>query len=121
VTLSPEEKRAGRKFRDDQVSLLKASHETNPPTFIAPSYIRIFRHSCPGNSGASTEIFLREVYNTNPDMYEDRIVGDPRLVLREGTLAFIYKEGKCKLCGATARSKTGRIVETSERPPLSRR
>lgn len=35
--------------------------------------------------------------------------------------AFIYKEGKCAKCEATARSRAGRFVLASERPPTAGR
>jgi hypothetical protein len=36
-------------------------------------------------------------------------------------LAYIFRQGKCPRCGTTARSRKGRMVVASERPPLQGR
>lgn len=98
---------------DSLQEYLDARNDEDPPTHIAPWFSGLYRHKCPkarvsvnlGSKSASTPIDLKERYVTD----------------ESGTWAIIYREGKCKLCGETARSKDGCLVETVKRPPISGR
>jgi hypothetical protein len=110
MPLSPEEKAAGRAFRDEmQVALLR-SHTADPPDHVVPNFIALYRHACPRRQGRSTALELKERYIPSPP-YPDH--GVPA-----GRFAFIYREGVCRGCGQTARSKAGRLTLAEERPPL---
>ncbi len=143
MPLSDLEKRAGRAFRDRCQDMLEKSHETNPPTFVPPPWLHHYRHNCDLRGGRSTSMELKEMYWHSPEMlvcYCSAIgeldkdwspdahgCGFPhddcqggRVAVVEGRFAFIFKEGRCG-CGATARSRAGRLVDAWERPPLSGR
>lgn len=111
MALSPAEKAAGRAFRAQAAAALATRFATDPPTFEVPPVIAIFRHACPGRGGRSTALTLREHYQLSP------AAGD----VPAGRFAFVHREGRCRHCGATARSATGRVVDAHTRPPLSGR
>jgi len=103
--LSPEEKVAGRKFRDEQQAYLDRLNETDPPTYDegVDTLQRYIRHEC-AKQGGRKALSMQEVYIFSDDK----------------KFGFIFKEGKCR-CGETARTATGRFVIASERPPLEGR
>ena len=108
MPLSPAEKAAGRAFRDRAAAELATRFAADPPTFQVPPVVAIVRHACPGRGGRSTALALREVYQLSP------AAGD----IPAGRFAFIHRDGRCRHCGATARSATGRVVDAHTRPPL---
>ena len=129
--LRPEQKAAGRLFRDIEQALLLSSHETDPPTFAPPNFLAVYRHNCAGRNGRSTELALEEQYITSPEIVawlDDGvwlaaktgvIKGEPEgTIVEEGFFAFIYRAGRCRSCGCTARSRAGRLVVTRQRPPI---
>lgn len=130
MTLTSEEKIAGRRFRDDQQSLLTESITAEPPTYTPPSFVGLFRHPCAKRGDRSTAMELKEIYTPSPAYYvadgaaelgaEMDIKGEGvgSTVVEEGRFAFIYKSGKCAGCGQTARSKAGRLVDAYDRPPV---
>lgn len=107
--LTPQEKEAGRAFRDAVQNELLATFETDPPTHVVPNFIAMFRHKCSARGGRSSPLELKEVYKFSP-------AHGPVPARRFG---FIYKEGKCRYCGNTARSRAGRLVDAHVRLPLS--
>jgi len=133
VALTPNEKIAGRKFRDDAQAALTASFESAPPTYPAPNFLAHIRHECPGRNDISTALELKEKYQLSPAYYvtdgtaievlDDAIQDPGGELIPAGRFAFIYKEGKCKNkgCGHTARSKAGRFVDAHDRPPVEGR
>lgn len=93
----------------------------DPPHHDVPAFLANYRHPCTrarqsaklGGKGVSTAIDLKERYVLLSD-------ADPSAP--DGSeYALVYREGKCKRCGQVARSRTARVVLTSERPPISGR
>lgn len=133
MSLTPTEKLAGRAFRAKAQSDLLASIASDPPTHQPPNFVRIFRHIC-GKSNNSKAIDLKEVYVKSPaylvtpdgkatelstiEMTADSMIGE---IVPAGRFGFIYKEGHCRPCGQTARSRAGKIVDALERPPIEGR
>lgn len=109
--LSPQEKAAGRRFRDTAQADLEASLRSNPPTFLVPGVIAAYRHDCPGRAGRTLALELREVYVSSPAY--------PDLAVPAGRFAFTYRVGRCIRCGATARCETGRLVVHRAPQPTS--
>lgn len=144
MMLSPEEKAAGRMFRDDAQDRLLARHDNDPPDYTVPSFIALYRHNCPAHSDRSTALELRECYEVSPG-YEVYTVDGNRLVVPAdlpgelpadlaihihradavlthvpgGRFGFIWREGRCRSCGRTARSRAGRLVDAVDRPPIT--
>lgn len=134
------EKAAGRAFRDCAQAALGKAFRTDPPTYEAPHFLGVYRHRCPARAGRSSALGLTEAYLRSP-AYEvlgtngqpwiaveaDRPLvpdGPPEEVIGRvpaGRFGFIYREGRCRGCGQTARSKAGRLVDGWERPPIHRR
>ncbi len=109
MTFTPQEKQAGRAFRDAAQNELLATFETNLPTHTVPNFIALFRHNCEARGGRSSPLELKEVYRFSPAYGS----------IPSGRFGFIYKEGKCRYCGDTARSRAGRLVDAHVRLPLS--
>ncbi len=113
MALTEIEKVAGRMFRDQAQARLTAVNEKDPATYDVPFFIALFRHRCPGNNGKSMAIDLKEQYLQSPIYPEQDVPA--------GRFGYIYREGRCRACGQTARSRSGRIVDGWERPPVSGR
>ena len=137
------EKHAGRRWRERSQAALEKSHEDDPPTFVPPPWLRHYRHNCELRGGRSTSMELKEKYVLSPELWvcycsavgelekdyspDAHGCGFPhddcdggKVAAVKGRFAFIFKEGRCG-CGATARSRAGRLVDAYERPPLSGR
>ena len=110
MTLTMPEKQAGRHFRDQAQADLLASFVDTPPDHTVPNFLSLYRHSCPARNGRSTALELKEVYLLSP-AYE-------HLGVPAGRFGFIWKAGRCRGCGQTARSRAGRLILTEDRPPL---
>lgn len=103
-------------------------NEADPPDHDTPPHIAIYRHPCDrarqskglAGKGVSTAIDLKERYVTLGEA-ETAATGMPAESPWALAYAIIYREGKCKKCGQTARSLVGRAVETASRPPVSGR
>ena len=108
--LTPNEKTVGRAFRDKVEAELEQSFVDNPPTYVVPSVLALYRHGCPKRKDRSTALELKEIYVKSPHNSE--------LDVPAGRFGFIYREGKCRLCGHTARSRRGRLVDGLARPPI---
>lgn len=100
---------------------LDALNAALPPDMWLPHYIGQARHGCLGHRlsqggtrAVSSPLEVREVY-----AYGWAENGAP--VTQGSGLALLYKEGRCRRCGYVGRSETGRIVDDSQRPPLSGR
>lgn len=113
MSLTRQEKTAGRAFRDAAQAQLLASIEADPPDHLVPNFLAYYRHTCPAREGRSTALELREVYVASPSYPEQGVAA--------GRFAFIYKQGSCRGCGQTARSRAGRLVDAWERPPIAGR
>lgn len=113
MALTDVEKQAGRQFRDDCNAWLGAFNETSPPTYDVPFFLGIYRHLCSARSSRSTGMELKEQYLLSPIYPEENVPA--------GRFGFIYRDGRCRACGQTARSRVGRIVDGWERPPLTGR
>jgi hypothetical protein len=113
VSLTADEKAAGRAFRDERLADLAAL----PPAARCSSFIREYRHSCPRSNGVSVAVRMKEHYELSPSVF----IGNPRsepgpgVFLPAGLFAFIWLDGTCT-CGLTVRS-SGRIVLAAERGP----
>lgn len=111
--LTEPEKIAGRRFRDDCTAWLREFNRVNPPTYDVPHFLGLYRHLCAGRNNRSTAMELKEQYIPSP-IYPDE--GSPA-----GRFGFIWREGRCRACGQTARSGEGRLVDGWERPPITGR
>lgn len=111
--LTAAEKAAGRVFRDNVQARLDALNSMDPPTYNALTFIAVFRHLCPARDLRSSALELKEIYVASP-IYPEH--GVP-----PGRFGFIYRQGRCRGCGHTARSESGRLVDGQQRPPISGR
>jgi hypothetical protein len=101
VGLTPAQKAAGRRFRDQCAAELAALNASSPPDGSALAFWRVYRHDCPAAAGASVGIDLHEHYQLSPDR----------------VLACLWKDGRCPDCGLVVRSGTVRVVIAADRPP----
>ncbi len=106
--LTDAEKAAGRAFRDAAATAWNARLAAEAPTYEVPTVISQFRHTCPARAGRSTALPLVEIYQTSPAH------GD----VPAGRFAYITQAGRCRACGQSALSATGRLVDAQTRPPL---
>lgn len=139
MPLTPAEKAAGRRFRDDAQAALLSQSAGHAPTYTVPHFLGLYRHLCPRREGRSTALDLRERYATSP-AYDVYIADGQALAVAEsegpppvwatgathtqvpaGRFGFIYRQGTCRGCGQTARSNEGRLVDGWERPPIQGR
>jgi hypothetical protein len=117
--LTPEEKRAGAVFRAAQQQALLDSFESDPPDFVALSWLHIYRHDCVGRAGQSTALALEEVDLLSPE-YSVTTEGEP-VTVPAGRFGFSYKVGTCRSCKKVARCRAGRLHDAYVRPPLEGR
>jgi len=99
MSLTPEEKEAGRVFAAAQQAALDERNILVPPGGQVHPGQRVVRHQCPERGGASAGITLQEHY------------------AQDGPLAFIWKDGRCADCGLVLRSAQGKLVLAASRPP----
>jgi hypothetical protein len=95
VSLTPEQKAEGRRFRDhcqEQLDVKVTKH-----TVITSALIRNYRHDC---NGISRGLFLRTHSNTHPDL----------------PLEFRWVEATCGVCELHVLSPEGIVVDTRESP-----
>jgi hypothetical protein len=111
--LTAPEKDAGRRFRDEATSQLLALNEVDPPTYEVPFFLGLYRHLCAGKNSRSVAMELKEQYLVSPIYPEENVPA--------GRFGFIYREGRCRACGQSARSRAGRLVDGWERPPITGR
>lgn len=132
MTLTPQERLAGRWFRDQcQLALDKLNRLAPPglpgqPLWALPLW-RVIRHDCIARLGASTGIALKERTWASPELwicycgeigplvpesFPHRDCDGGKVLSAGGRFAFVFKEGKCAPvgCGLTARSRQGRVV-----------
>jgi hypothetical protein len=142
MSLSPEEKAAGRRFRDQAQATLLASFDSDPPDHTVPNFLALYRHSCPARQGRSTALELKEIYVSSPAYDVITLSGSvlhvaestdpmlPETCRHEGVVitfvpasrfGFIYRDGVCRSCRQTARSRAGRLIDAWERPPIQGR
>jgi hypothetical protein len=113
VALTENEKKAGKKFRVQAELDLELLNEKDPPTYEVPFFLGIYRHLCNARKGRSTGMELKEQYLLSPIYPEENVPA--------GRFGFVFREGRCRACGQTARSRVGRIVDAFDRPPLTGR
>lgn len=111
MSLSAAEKAAGRAFRDTAQADLLNTFTADPPTFTVPNFIALYRHNCPQRGDRSTALELKEQYQLSPAYPEHGVPA--------GRFGFIWRFGACRHCGATARSRAGRLVDAYARPPIT--
>ena len=99
----------------EKASLLQAGldalNETNPPDLNAPVVLALIRHGCPKARQARSAGRAVSVAINLSERYEPDEFGH----------AIIYREGVCPKCSQVARSKVGRVVLVSARPPITGR
>jgi hypothetical protein len=137
MSLEPEEKTAGRLFRDAEQSLLDELNAAHPPTYVVPHLLALYRHRCPARDMRSTSLELREVYRASAQIavetddgvhtavwyarwWPGRMSQVDTWIVQAGRFGFIYRDGRCRGCTQTARSATGRLVDGWDRPPIAR-
>jgi hypothetical protein len=101
MSLTAEQKKAGRVFRDACQDELNALNAREPAGGTAHPLHRVERHPCKARGGASAGLALREHYRAGAD----------------GLLCFIWKDGRCPDCGLVLRSAAGIIDLAARRPP----
>lgn len=111
--LSDREKSAGRQFRADCEKALAALNERDPATYEVPFFLGLYRHLCEGKASRSVAMELKERYWVSPIYEEENVPA--------GRFGFLFREGRCRACGQTARSRAGRLVDGWERPPITGR
>lgn len=96
-------------YRAELQVALDTRNATDPPDIWAPAILANIRHGCvkarlsgPEGRAVSTALDLHEVY----------------LVSTDGSHAMLFREGRCTRCRQLARSRMGRLVKTTDRPPL---
>ena len=107
--LTREEKEVGRRFRDEAEQALRETFHADPPTYTVLNCLALLRHLCPARAGRSTALELKEIY-----LYSPRY---PGFEVPAGRFGYLYRQGRCRACGQTARSG-GRLVDAHDRPPL---
>ena len=118
----PEElKPAAFRFRDACAALLADLHVRNPVTHHPPALLALFRHICTGRANTSTAMQMKEGYIQSDVAIPEFGYSEEDAALLGSKLAFIIKEGSCRNCSETARSKEGRLVFSKERPPTAGR
>lgn len=134
--LEPEEKCAGRLFRERASKALDETNVQDPPDFAVPPVIGIYRHACNAKDGVSSAMELKEVWTPSPRIVVER-ADDGTLTaflyaewtpkdidtwtVPDGRFGFVIREGRCRFCGKKARSRFGRVVDAYDRPPLDGR
>jgi len=113
MELTPTEKKYGRLFRAESELKLFCINDADPPTYEVPFFLGIYRHLCPARNNKSTGLELKEQYWVSP-IYPDEDVP-------AGRFGYLFREGRCRACGQTARSRVGRVVDGWERPPITGR
>lgn len=111
--LTPLEKQAGRLFYADCERQLASINDIDPPTYDVPVFLSVYRHLCHGRGNRSTGLELKERY------WESMTY--PQFGVPAGRFGFLFREGRCRGCAESARSRTGRIVDAWTRPPLTGR
>lgn len=111
--LTAVEKNAGRIFRTDSQMFLAALNEKDPPTYDVPFFLGLFRHICSAKNSRSVAMELKEQYLVSPIYPVENVPA--------GRFGYLYREGRCRACGQTARSRAGRLVDGWERPPITGR
>ncbi len=105
------EKQVGRQFKADCEAMLNQRNDEAPPTYEVPFFLGIYRHLCSGRNNRSTGLELKEQY----------WVSEEHPGVPTGRFGFIFREGRCRACGQTARSRVGRLVDGLQRPPITGR
>lgn len=134
MPFTPDEKIAGRWFREQSQAVLDALNNSDPPALLVLPFGRHFRHNCEARGNRSISFETKEQYDTNAgdiwvcschaignhgsDFPHDDCQGG-RVLAVAGTFAWIWKQGKCT-CGLTARSREGYVEDARTRPPLGR-
>ena len=134
MSLEPEEKVAGRLFRDRSQADLDDFRATTVPDFDVPFFIAIYRHLCPARDFASMALELREVYVTSPrivvlstergidraEFYDEWAWSDEfdTWIVPAGRFGFVYRTGRCAACNQRGTSIAGHFVDAWNRPPL---
>jgi hypothetical protein len=111
MSLTHSEKQVGRQFKLDCEAALNQRNAEEPPTYEVPFFLGIYRHLCSARNNRSTGLELKEQYWVSGDY-----PGVPA-----GRFGFIFREGRCRACGQTARSWVGRLVDGLDRPPITGR
>jgi hypothetical protein len=111
--LAEDEKKVGRRFKIDAAFHLLSLNEVDPATYDVPCFAGLYRHLCSAKNNRSVAMEVKEQYLVSPIYPEEKVPA--------GRFGYIYKEGRCRACGQTARSRAGRLVDGYERPPLSGR
>lgn len=119
AALTPEEKSAGKLFRDSCALLLaEVPSEARCSTFTV-----WYRHACRDDGQGSTwGMRLRQHYWTSPEYQVEGEWGKwktakPVTTIPAGRFAFIFRWGRCSRCGLMVRSGAGRFVIAADSPP----
>lgn len=107
------EKECGRRFRSESEISLMTLNELHPPSYEVPFFLGIYRHLCKARNNRSTGMELKEQYWVSPIYPDEKVPA--------GRFGYVFREGRCRACGQTARSRVGRVVDGWVRPPITGR
>jgi hypothetical protein len=130
VTLTDDEKQAGRMFRAHRQGLLDDLNAARPPHGAALAVWRVVRHECAARGGASVGITLREHRAASPEYrvcycgavgatsaeFPHYDCDGSKVLAADGLFTWIWREGGCAGCGRVVRSSTGRFAVAADRP-----
>lgn len=133
MSLTPAELAAARGFRSAQRAI---AERREPPDITVSVLVGNCRHDCPAQDGKSVFLELREHYVFSPELVIWHDPGAGHLAVFEVSpglnppagceripakrFGWIWTQGKCRVCGMTARSSSGRLVDPAIRPPAAR-
>jgi hypothetical protein len=138
MTYTEAEKVAARHFRDHAQAELERRLAAEPPTFRVPHFLAVYRHDCPARNDRSSALVLTEIYQhspaynvvispngwhlalpVEPGCDEPLHVPDTTIAhVVAGRFGCLHRAGRCRGCGATARSTAIRLVDGWQRPPI---
>jgi hypothetical protein len=126
MSLTRSQRMAGQAFLDAcQARLPEAD-------ILVPVWVHHYRHECEARRRLSWTLPLVEHYIRSPEYWvcycsavgllgesfpHDDCQGG-KVTAEAGLFAYHWRQGRCRGCGVTARSREGALVFAAERPPL---
>lgn len=134
MSLEPEEKVAGRLFRDRAQADLEEFRAAVQPEYDVPVWIASYRHLCAAKACNSIALELPEVFVSSPRIvvetddagqhkatfFDEWMVNNDcdQWIVPAGRFGFVYRSGHCPSCNERGVSPKGLFVDAWERPPI---